>query len=148
MPLGAVDGIVSLQVLEHLTDADRFLAESARALRPGGVLTLSTPNRLTFPAGINPFHVHEFDPTELADLLGRHFPEVRLVGVAHGPRLRRLDRLLGEPVQHRLVRTPYRELPFAVRAALRTTTARSFVGTSNVDRALDLFAVCRTARSR
>lgn len=145
LPLGAVDGIVSLQVLEHLPEADGFLAECARALRPGGVLVLSTPNRLTFPAGVNPFHVREFAPDELAELLAHRFPEVRLQGLAHGPRLRWLDRALGEPVQHRLVRTPYPELPLAVRAALRSVTAGSFSLTSDVERALDLFAVCRTS---
>ena len=147
MPVGAVDGIVSLQVLEHLPDADGFVAECARALRPGGVLVLSTPNRLTFPAGINPFHVHEFDPHELATLLGRRFAHVQLWGVAHGPGLRWLDRVLGEAAQHRLVRTPYADLPSWLRAVLRTVTSRDFAVTSDVVRALDLFAVCRTTPS-
>lgn len=148
MPVDAVDGIVSLQVLEHLHDADGFAAGCARVLRPGGALVLSTPNRVTFPAGINPFHVHEFDPAELAALLSRHFTRVRLLGLMHGPRLRALDRVLGEPVQHRLVRTPYEDLPGALRAVLRTVTARSFVLDSDADRALDLFAVCRHADRR
>ncbi len=145
MPVAEVDGIVSLQVLEHLPDADGFLAECSQVLRPGGVLVLSTPNRLTFPAGINPFHVQEFDPDELSELLRPHFPEFRLLGVTHGPRLRWLDRRLGEPVQHRLVRTPYPELSGQVRAILRTVTARSFALTPGAHRALDLFAVCRGA---
>ena len=148
LPVDAVDGVVCLQVLEHLSDADGFLAECARVLRPSGVLVLSTPNRLTFPAGINPFHVHEFDPDELGTLLRRHFPDVRLGGVTHGARLRWLDRALGEPVPHRLVRTTYTELPLPVRAVLRTVTARSFVATTDAERALDLLAVCRSTPSR
>ena len=144
MPFGMVDGVVCLQVLEHLEDPNAFLALCARIVRPGGTLVLSTPNRLTFPAGMNPFHVHEFDAGELVALLGRHFPDVRLFGVAHGPRLRWLDRALGEPVQHRLVGTAYAELPTWLRATLRTVTARSFVLMSDAAEALDLFAVCRT----
>ena len=147
VPLRQVDGIVCLQVLEHLEDANRFLADCARILRPGGTLVLSTPNRATFPAGINPFHVQEFDAEELAALLGRHFSDVRLMGITHGPWLRVLDRVIRQPVQHRLVRTPYHELPLSLRAALRTVTARSFVLTSDAARALDLLAVCRNAHA-
>ena len=148
LPVGTVDGVVCLQVLEHLEDADGFLRECSRVLRPGGALVLSTPNRLTFPAGINPFHIHEFDPRELETLLGRRFSDVRLGGVTHGRRLRWLERALGEPIQQRLVRTPYPELPLPVRAALRTVTAGSFVACRDAERALDLFAVCRVSRSR
>jgi SAM-dependent methyltransferase len=146
-PFEVADAVVCLQVLEHLEDPDGFLEACASVLRPGGTLVLSTPNRLTFPAGINPFHVHEFDPGELAALVGRRFSEVHLHGISHGPGLRLLDRSLGEPVQHRLVRTPYRELPMAVRTILRMVTARSFVLTSDAERALDLFAVCRNTSS-
>lgn len=144
MPLGAAHAVVCLQVLEHLEDPDAFLASCARILLPDGTLVLSTPNRSTFPAAINPFHVREFDPGELAALLRGHFSDVRLMGITHGPGLRLLDRLIGEPVQHRLVRTPYPELPLTLRASLRTVRASSFVLTSDAARALDLFAVCRS----
>jgi SAM-dependent methyltransferase len=39
---GAFDAIACLSVIEHGVDVDRFLAESARLLRPGGVLVVST----------------------------------------------------------------------------------------------------------
>jgi SAM-dependent methyltransferase len=38
-----VDVVVCSEVLEHLGDPDRALAEITRVLRPGGVLILSTP---------------------------------------------------------------------------------------------------------
>jgi hypothetical protein len=56
-----------------------------------------------------------------------------------------LDRVIGEPLQHRLVRTPYPELRLALRAVLRSVTARSFVVTREAARALDLFAVATRA---
>lgn len=145
MPLdrSSVDSIVALQVLEHVADAEAFVQASARVLRPGGVLVLSTPNRDTFPAGLNPFHVREFDATELGDLLARSFSEVRLRGVVHGPTLRFIDRLLGEPIQHLLIRTPYEELPPILRASLRVVTAASFRLSTRPEDALDLFALCR-----
>ena len=146
MPLdrSSVDAIVALQVLEHVTDAEAFVQACARVLRPGGVLVLSTPNRDTFPAGVNPFHVREFDPGELRDLLGRSFSDARVGGIVHGPSLRLTERLLGEPIQHRLIRSPYEELPAALRAALRAVTADSFRLSPNPEGTLDLFALCRT----
>jgi len=40
----SIDAVVSNQVIEHLYDTDRFLAESRRVLRRGGVLVTSTEN--------------------------------------------------------------------------------------------------------
>lgn len=40
-----VDIVVSLQVIEHVDQPNKFLADLARLLRPGGVLVISTPNR-------------------------------------------------------------------------------------------------------
>jgi len=142
----STDGIVALQVIEHLAHPEGFVREARRVLRPEGVLVVSTPNRATFPAGINPFHVHEYDGPELRDLLSGAFSEVRLLGLAHGAPLRWLERVLGEPIQARLVRTPYAELPHALRAALRAVTARGFRLTRRPERALDLVAVCRSGK--
>ena len=56
LPLGdaAVDAVVSLQVIEHLWEQGRFLRECLRVLRPGGVLAVSTPNRITFSPAATP----------------------------------------------------------------------------------------------
>jgi SAM-dependent methyltransferase len=137
---GSVDGIVALQVLEHLHCPTRFVEACRRALRPGGRLALSTPNALTFPSG-NPAHVHEYDAAELRGLLGSAFPDVRVRGIEHGPGLRLLDRVLGEPVEHRLVGRPYPAQPAWLRGVLRTVTSRDFRVTITTDRCLDLFAV-------
>lgn len=44
LPSAAYDAVVSLDVLEHLPRPEDLLAESARLLRPGGLLVVSTPN--------------------------------------------------------------------------------------------------------
>lgn len=92
---GSVDAITCLQVVEHLWDLRGFLRECRRALRPGGELIVTTPQRLTFSPGldrgekpVNPFHVEEFDGEQLRDLLGdAGFDTVEIRGVNHGPRL-------------------------------------------------------------
>jgi SAM-dependent methyltransferase len=93
---GSVDTVVSLQVIEHLWEQERFLAECRRVLRPGGRLLVSTPNRLTFSPGrdtpLNPFHTRELSPDELGGLVtDAGFDDVAVRGLFHGPRLRALD---------------------------------------------------------
>jgi SAM-dependent methyltransferase len=138
---GSVDAVVGLQVIEHLHCAEGFVEACARALRPGGRLILSTPNRATFPGGLNPFHTHEYVAAELEGLLGTAFRDVRVLGLVHRGPLRLLDRALREPIQHRLVRDGYDGVPAWTRAMLRTVTSRDFRTSADADRALDLLAV-------
>lgn len=109
---GSVDVVVNFQVIEHLWDQSAFVAECHRVLRPGGVLLMSTPNRITFSPGrdtpLNPFHTRELSAAELTELLtGAAAPngpddagpaafDVRqMLGVHHGPALRDLDEKWG-----------------------------------------------------
>ncbi|MDG5483601.1 class I SAM-dependent methyltransferase [Mycolicibacterium gadium] len=92
----AVDVVVNFQVIEHLWDQGQFVAECLRVLRPGGVLLMSTPNRITFSPGrdtpINPFHTRELNAAELSELLsGEGFSVESMLGVFHGPTLLELD---------------------------------------------------------
>jgi 2-polyprenyl-3-methyl-5-hydroxy-6-metoxy-1,4-benzoquinol methylase len=50
LPLASrsVDTVAALQVIEHVWDHPQFVSECARVLRPGGLLLVTTPNRLTF----------------------------------------------------------------------------------------------------
>lgn len=96
LPDAAVDAVVSLQVIEHLWEQERFLRECRRVLRPGGALAVSTPNRITFSPGrdtpLNPFHTRELSGAELAGLVrDAGFADVEVQGLHHGPRLRTLD---------------------------------------------------------
>jgi SAM-dependent methyltransferase len=96
LPDESVDVVVNFQVIEHLWDQGEFLSECRRVLTPGGVLLISTPNRITFSPGrdtpLNPFHTRELNAAEMRELLeaaGLHVDS--LTGVHHGPRLRELD---------------------------------------------------------
>ena len=77
-----VDVVVSFETLEHLpAEAQpRMIAEFARVLAPGGMLVISSPNRPEYSEArnfVNPFHLHELDREELAQLLGSAFPAQR-----------------------------------------------------------------------
>lgn len=137
---GSIDAVVAVQVLEHLHCADGFGEASRRALRPGGVLVVSTPNRVTFPPG-NAAHVHEYSAEELDGLLRSRFDDVRVGGLRHAAPLAMLDQVLEEPLQHRLARDGYDAQPAWLRAVLRTVTSRDFRLTERTGDCLDLFAV-------
>jgi SAM-dependent methyltransferase len=98
LPVGSAqaDTVAALQVIEHVWDHRQFVTECARILRPGGLLMLTTPNRLTFSPGLdrpaNPFHTHEFTALELSALVGdAGLAVVAVPGLQAGPRMVELD---------------------------------------------------------
>lgn len=114
---GSLGGVVSFHVIEHLPPAevDRLVRLAFRALEPGGVLILETPNPLSIvvaarnfwvdPSHLRPIHPEAlklscrlagFDPIEQLDL--RPFPdELRLPEVDLGA-LPGAERSLGHQV--------------------------------------------------
>jgi SAM-dependent methyltransferase len=94
LPLASasIDVITSFETLEHIHDDSAFLGELHRVLRPDGLLILSTPNALISKPvnGVpnNPFHVREFTPDELRDVLQKHFAGVELRGQRVSERFR------------------------------------------------------------
>src|SRR6478752_5522388 len=96
----SADVVVNFQVIEHLWDQGQFVGECRRVLRPGGMLLMSTPNRITFSPGrdtpLNPFHTRELNAKELTELLvDAGFAVEAMLGVFHGPRLVELDARYG-----------------------------------------------------
>lgn len=98
------DVVISLETIEHLPNADLFLAECVRVLRDDGLLVCSTPDRYVYSPGIgaddppwNRFHLHEFTAEEFTALAGRYFGDVEEFGQNPQSRLlcRWLDRLGG-----------------------------------------------------
>jgi ubiquinone/menaquinone biosynthesis C-methylase UbiE len=105
---GSFDCVIALEVIEHVTDADRFVSEALRVLRPGGKFIFTTPNRLRltalarYPIGrpirfphtyaVDPVlgeirHLREFSHRDLRQLVREHEAQIAAVqieGVALG----------------------------------------------------------------
>lgn len=84
LPEGPFDLICAFEVIEHLERWPDFLLEARRALSPGGLFLVSTPNKLYYAesrgeSGENPFHVHEFEYAEFCTELHKVFPHVGML---------------------------------------------------------------------
>lgn len=79
------DLITSFQVIEHVADYDAYFSEITRLLRPDGTAVFTTPNAvLRLDPGMKPwyeFHVREFRPPELRELLETQFESVEIRGL-------------------------------------------------------------------
>lgn len=84
------DLITNFQVIEHLVDPAKFLTAVRSALRPGGMLMLTTPNRLT-TVSENPYHVREYVADELLALLRPLFGHVDLYSMMGNEKVRAFD---------------------------------------------------------
>ena len=98
--LGQFDLVTCLEVIEHVADKTRFIAELTRHLAPGGLMILSTPNRTVQSRlllvegaealGMVPKGTHHWDdfitPDEVCDMLHSAGLDVTdLKGIAFGP---------------------------------------------------------------
>lgn len=83
LPDGYVDAIISFETIEHHDQHQAMIGEIKRTLRPGGLLIISSPNRLVYsdlPKYINPFHVKELYLDEFHGLLRQYFRSVKIYG--------------------------------------------------------------------
>jgi SAM-dependent methyltransferase len=83
------DVVLSFQVIEHVPDPDRYLAEVCRLLKDDGVLLLATPDRTTrlLPRQRpwNRYHRVEYDSGGLERLLKSHFSNVEIDSMSGEP---------------------------------------------------------------
>jgi 2-polyprenyl-3-methyl-5-hydroxy-6-metoxy-1,4-benzoquinol methylase len=145
------DAVVTLQVIEHVWNHREFVRECLRVLRPGGLLVVTTPNRLTFSAGsdvpLNPFHTKEFTAAELTELLRRNgFDVTDVLGLHAGPRLVEYDRLHGGFVDAQIA-VPQRDWSAQLAADVAGIGTSDFVvaerAARDVDQSLDLVVLAR-----
>ncbi|GBL45767.1 methyltransferase [Sulfuriferula multivorans] len=84
IPLDAcsVDVVVSFETLEHHNMHEEMYAEIKRVLRPGGLLIISTPDKLFYsdlPKFENEYHVKELYLEEFRNLSAKYFKNVTMV---------------------------------------------------------------------
>ena len=75
------DGAMAVEVIEHVPDDERFVAEMARVLRPDGWAYLTTPNGdyiRNEPPHHNPDHLRHYSREAFDSLLRREFREVHV----------------------------------------------------------------------
>ena len=141
------DAIVFLQTIEHVEDPSGLLARFRSLLAPGGVVYVTTPNRLTLaPPGAersdNPWHVREYTPEEFAALIRPEFESVELRGLFHARKLRAHELAIKagwDRVHPALGLTSRFYERFVPAIDERDFALRD----GPLDRALDLLAVCR-----
>jgi SAM-dependent methyltransferase len=81
LPDRSFDVVVAFEVIEHVPEPERVLAELARVLRDDGTLLVSTPHAAeTTREPENPFHHVEFSRADFETFLGAQFEEVELFG--------------------------------------------------------------------
>ena len=75
-----IDVVITFQVIEHIKNDGDFLSEINRVLKPGGKLIMTTPNIL-MSLTKSPWHIREYNPKQMRDLVKDHFSELEHYGV-------------------------------------------------------------------
>lgn len=81
LPSATFDGVVCVEVIEHVPDDDALVRQIARVLKPGGWLYMTTPNGdfvKNEPPHYNPDHIRHYTRQALYELVHRHFSEVSI----------------------------------------------------------------------
>lgn len=79
------DSVICIGMIDHVPDPEKVILEARRVLRDDGVFLCSVINKqfIASPLSqkpLDPYHKIEFTPTELFDLTGKYFSNVKLYG--------------------------------------------------------------------
>lgn len=83
IPAASIDVVTSFETLEHHDRHEEMMREVKRVLKPGGVLVISSPNKLIYTEklkNISPYHIKELYYDEFCELLGKHFKHYSIFG--------------------------------------------------------------------
>ena len=82
------DVAVTFQVIEHMQDLAKFVKHLKQAVKPNGIIFISTPNvkQPQKVKGANPFHFNEMNYTQFRKLISDNFSLFEILGVAYANR--------------------------------------------------------------
>ena len=89
LPDESFDIVVSVEVLEHVEEDEKFVSEVSRVLRHGGRFLMTTPNG-DWVENKNPDHKRHYKKHQLEELLRRHFNQVQVDYAIVGGRFRKI----------------------------------------------------------
>lgn len=69
--------VVSVEVIEHVEEDEKFVSEIARVLKPNGIFLLTTPNG-DWVENKNPDHKRHYHKEQLQKLLEKYFSDVQI----------------------------------------------------------------------
>lgn len=72
------DGVITIEVIEHVPEDELFVKNIASVLKPGGFLILSTPNGEQLTEINNPDHLRHYTKAQLESILKKYFREVNV----------------------------------------------------------------------
>jgi 2-polyprenyl-3-methyl-5-hydroxy-6-metoxy-1,4-benzoquinol methylase len=152
----AFDGIISVEVIEHVHDPHRYLENIQRLLKPEGVFMLTTPNQLISsptPGSLWPDHVREYSVDALREILNQYFSEIKILGehipVYEENRVRQLVRKVSPIVKPLLPKwLRVRALPFLFTLIRSDIKIEDVVFTStDVEKSPTLVAICSNPKT-
>lgn len=83
LPDHTVDLVVSFETIEHHSEHEAMFEEITRVLRPGGMIIMSSPDKLEYTERANhanAYHVKELYADEFKQLVDRYFSHVAILG--------------------------------------------------------------------
>ena len=80
IPTNFFDFVICFQVVEHIREDNLFIERIAALLKKGGKLLLTTP-QASMSLTRNPFHVREYEYSQLETLMKPHFKDVAIKGI-------------------------------------------------------------------
>jgi 2-polyprenyl-3-methyl-5-hydroxy-6-metoxy-1,4-benzoquinol methylase len=87
----SIDLLVSFETIEHVRDPVQFLGECVRVLAPGGIVVMSSPERVQYGIGQgeapNPFHCSELTAEEFERMIASRFAQSEWYGQGRQDRL-------------------------------------------------------------
>lgn len=145
---GSFDLVCSLDIIEHVDEDEKAMAELARVATPGAVLLISTPLHPALWTQFDDFvgHRRRYEPQAIQGLLRRHGFVIESSAVfGMKPRSSRLTDLGMWFLKHQRQRSMWwynKVMPFTVRMQKPLQLQAGLMDTSNVG---DIFLVCRRA---